>query len=57
MSFTATAIAIDTCLSIFVNRFNESHKYANDLTMLGKYYSEYMQADGLLEDGAADAHL
>ena len=32
---------IDTCLSIFVNRFNESHKYANDLTMLGSYYRQY----------------
>jgi tetratricopeptide (TPR) repeat protein len=35
--------AIDTCLSIFVNRFNESHRYSNDLTMLGKYYREYMR--------------
>ncbi|MBL8895889.1 MAG: sulfotransferase [Rhizobiales bacterium] len=35
--------AIDTCLSIFVNRFNESHRYANDLTMLGRYYREYMR--------------
>jgi len=34
---------IDTCLSIYVNRFNESHKYANDLAMLGKYYREYMK--------------
>lgn len=35
--------AIDTCLSIFVNRFNENHRYANDLTRLGKYYCEYMR--------------
>jgi hypothetical protein len=34
---------VDTCLSIFVNRFNESHRYSNDLTMLGRYYREYMR--------------
>ena len=33
--------AIDTCLSIYVNRFNESHQYANDLTTLGAHYRQY----------------
>ncbi|MBL8907741.1 MAG: sulfotransferase [Rhizobiales bacterium] len=33
--------AIDTCLSIYVNRFNESHQYANDLTTLGSHYRQY----------------
>ncbi len=32
---------IDTCLSIFVNKFNESHRYANDLTLLGQHYRYY----------------
>jgi tetratricopeptide (TPR) repeat protein len=35
--------AIDTCLSIYVNRFNESHNYANDLTNLGSYYRMYAE--------------
>lgn len=33
--------AIDTCLSIYVNRFNESHQYANDLKTLGSHYRQY----------------
>lgn len=33
--------AIDTCLSIYVNRFNQGHKYANDLSVLGRYYRQY----------------
>jgi len=32
---------IDTCLSIYVNQFNESHGYANDLATLGTYYQKY----------------
>jgi tetratricopeptide (TPR) repeat protein len=35
--------AIDTCLSIYVNRFTESHTYANDLTVLGSYYRLYAE--------------
>jgi tetratricopeptide (TPR) repeat protein len=32
---------IDTCLSIYVNRFNDSHAYSNDLTSLGTHYRQY----------------
>jgi len=32
---------IDTCLSIFVNRFNEAHSYSNSLQSLGLHYRQY----------------
>lgn len=33
---------MDTCFSIFANRFSESHGYATNLTTLGRYYREYL---------------
>lgn len=32
---------VDTCISIFLNRFSDTHSYAGDLTTLGLYYREY----------------
>lgn len=32
---------VDTCFSIFTNNFAGDHRYANDLTALGRYYRLY----------------
>lgn len=32
---------VDTCLSIYFQRFNDFHAYARNLTSLGKYYRQY----------------
>ena len=32
---------LDTCLSIYLQRYIENHDYANDFTTLGKYYRDY----------------
>ena len=34
---------IDTCLSIFFHRFNESHPYASDLGSLALHYNQYQR--------------
>ena len=34
---------IDTCLSIYFQRFNDFHGYARDLESLGKYYRQYLR--------------
>jgi len=34
---------VDTCLSCFSNDFGETHAYAYDLEVLGKYYREYQR--------------
>jgi len=33
----------DTCISIYFQRFNLSHTYANDLASLGRFYREYLR--------------
>jgi tetratricopeptide (TPR) repeat protein len=33
--------ALDTCFSIYVNRFTDFHSYANSLDVLGRYYRSY----------------
>ena len=33
--------AMDTCVSCFMQNFNDSHGYNSDLTVLGQYYREY----------------
>ncbi|MCK4706900.1 MAG: sulfotransferase, partial [Gammaproteobacteria bacterium] len=33
--------SIDTCLSIYFQRFNKDHSYSNNLEMLGQYYNLY----------------
>ena len=33
--------AIDNCLSIYMQAFNEFHAYKKDLTALGRYYQAY----------------
>jgi hypothetical protein len=37
---------MDTCLSIFKNNFAGTHKYAYELTELGKYYRLYVELMG-----------
>lgn len=37
----ATRNAVDTCLSCYQNRLNDTHRYSRDLRMLGLYYREY----------------
>ncbi|MHB8256708.1 MAG: tetratricopeptide repeat protein [Acidiferrobacterales bacterium] len=34
---------VDTCLSIYFQRFNDFHAYARDLTSLGRYYRQYLR--------------
>ncbi len=34
---------IDTCLSIYFQRFNDFHGYARDLSSLGQYYRQYQR--------------
>ena len=34
--------ALDTCLSIFLNRLAGMHDYANDLASLGEHYNQYL---------------
>lgn len=34
---------IDTCVSIFMQKFNRGHEYSHDLRNLGQYYREYLR--------------
>jgi tetratricopeptide (TPR) repeat protein len=35
--------AMDTCLSIYFQNFQEGHPYSYDLTNIGRYYNEYLR--------------
>ena len=44
----------DTCLSIYFKKFNDSHRYARDLSEIARFYQRYQQLMDLWGDTDAD---